>query len=298
MLPTLIFRMFAGVFLLATLCYVSPAQAEISIVDDTQTTITLQEPAQRIVALYDGFYDILDVMGLNQRIVARIDSKTPRPELDHLPLVGGYAGINPERIVAAKPDLVLQFITHPAALAQAQDLRKRGLTVAVFTAKSMEQLNSCVTNLGILTAEQEKAQALCDSVQSRVDVLTNQIKATSNTKPKVFFELRYPNLLGAGSETLAGDIINQLGGQNIIAKPSRASAISEAELFRQNPDVYIVQRGPLNPAPENIAARPGFANLKAVRNNNVIIVDEDVFSHPSPKTLEAIEEMVSKFHPS
>ena len=73
--------------------------------------------------------------------------------------------------------------------------------------------------------------------------------------------------------------------------------LSEEELIRLNPDVYLVQKGPMNPDPSPPGDRPHFQTLAAVIAERTHVVDEKVFSRPGPRNLDAAEELFPLLHP-
>ncbi len=115
-------------------------------------------------------------------------------------------------------------------------------------------------------------------------------------KPVVFYEIRYPNLLGAGADNLVSTIIAEAGGRNLLAdKPGKVLRISAELLMAGNPDIYLYQLGPMNKNPSDPAVRPGFAALGAVKKGMAFAVPEIVFSRPGPRSLETAETLSEIF---
>ncbi|MDR2077179.1 MAG: ABC transporter substrate-binding protein, partial [Desulfovibrio sp.] len=112
--------------------------------------------------------------------------------------------------------------------------------------------------------------------------------------PSVFFEVRYPNLLGAGGQSILTEVIAAAGGANCLAaRRERLVRLSEEVLLLLDPDIYIVQTGAMNPAPGHPETRPLFRALKAVRQEAVLFVAEERFSRPGPGAVDAAEELAA-----
>jgi iron complex transport system substrate-binding protein len=69
-------------------------------------------------------------------------------------------------------------------------------------------------------------------------------------------------------------------------------------LIACNPEAYVIQRGPMNPNPGVPEARPHFGILRAVKEGRVLFVDEQVYSRPGPRSIDAVEELAAFLHPT
>ena len=116
-------------------------------------------------------------------------------------------------------------------------------------------------------------------------------------RPRVFFEVRELNLLAAGQGSLVNDIITRAGGENIVKSPQKLTLYSLEALIQANPEVYIIQKGPMNRSPEDIYTRPYFQELQAVKARRVLVVDESLYSRPGPRSAEAVEQLARFLHP-
>ena len=261
------------------------------IVDDHGDTVTLSAPPQRIISLYGGLTEILNALGVGNRVVA-----CPRGDktVKDVPIVGTHLQPNVEMILALKPDLVVQGGV-AKGIPAFRRLEAAHVPVAMFAPHNFADLFSTITRLGILTGQEKNAAALNHAMQAKLAEVAKRVAGLP--KPKVFFEVRELNLLGAGRGSLVNDIIDRAGGENIITSPHQLVMYSLEALIQANPDVYIIQKGPMNRSPENIYKRPYFKNIKAVKNHRVLVVSESLFSRPGPRSAEAVEELARFLHP-
>ena len=261
------------------------------IVDDHGDTVTLSAPPQRIISLYGGLTEILNALGVGNRVVACTrGDKTVKD----VPIVGTHLQPNVEMILALKPDLVVQGGV-AKGIPAFRRLEAAHVPVAMFAPHNFADLFSTITRLGILTGQEKNAAALNHAMQAKLAEVAKRVAGLP--KPKVFFEVRELNLLGAGRGSLVNDIIDRAGGENIITSPHQLVMYSLEALIQANPDVYIIQKGPMNRSPENIYKRPYFKNIKAVKNHRVLVVSESLFSRPGPRSAEAVEELARFLHP-
>jgi iron complex transport system substrate-binding protein len=268
----------------------------IEIIDDQGYTITLEKSAQRIICLYGAYNEILAAMGLESRLIARTKADVTPDSIRSLPSIGTHMRPNVEAVLGLKPDLIIQGAGRSQAMMPVNQLRRQGLNVAVFSPTTFSQLFDVINRLGVLTGEQKRAQNLISSMNHRLDVVKNALEHVQHI-PKVFFEVRYPNLLGAGRKSIVNDVIEHAGGSNCISLDKKLVRLNMEALIACNPDAYVVQQGPMNRNPSEAVKRPHFHVLKAIKNGKILIVDEHVYSRPGPRSVDAVEHLARFLHP-
>jgi iron complex transport system substrate-binding protein len=274
----------------------TPPAWGIGIVDDLGQKVVLPAPAKRIIALYGAYNEILAAMGLENRIVGRTKADSRPPSILSKPSIGTHMRPNVEIVLGLKPDLAIQSAGRKEALLAVQQIQKEGVAAAVFHPTSFADLFSVIERIGVLTGEPVEAKKLVGSLQSRIDRVKKRIEGISH-RPSIFFEVRYPNLLGAGQRSIVNDIIDQAGGINCVEKEKKLVRMNMEALIKRNPGVYVIQRGPMNQNPSNPSSRPHFQVLRAVKNDRIMVVDEQVYSRPGPRSVEAVEELAAFLHP-
>lgn len=267
----------------------------LSIVDDLGQEVRLAFPARRIIALYGAYNEILAAMGMEDRIVGRTKADMIPPSIASKPSIGTHMRPNIEIILGLKPDLALQSSGRKEALMAVQQIQREGLPVAVFHPEDFEGLFDVIRRIGVLTGKPDRAKALVKSLETRLKRVKGRLQGIS-TRPKVFFEVRYPNLLGAGKRSIVNDIIDHAGGINCIQKEKKLVRIGMEALIEKNPVVYILQRGPMNKNPSEPRSRPHFQVLSAIKTGRVLVVEEQVYSRPGPRSVDAVEELTAFLH--
>jgi iron complex transport system substrate-binding protein len=201
-----------------------------------------------------------------------------------------------ELVLGLQPDLIINAVGRKHGHEVIRQIQQKGFTVAVFQPRNFPELFSVIDRLGILTGEEANAQALVNGQSSRLRQIDLRL-AKSKDRPKVFFEVRYPNLLGAGQGSIVNDVILKAGGLNCLPNAKKLVRINIESLIDYNPDVYVVQKGPMNRNPGSPVSRPNFQVLKAVQQGRVFFVDEYIFSRPGPRSVEAVEKLAAYLHP-
>jgi len=272
------------------------APAEVRVTDDFGQVITLKGPAQRIISLYGAYSEILFAIGAGDRLVARTRADRFPPSILDKPSVGTHLRPNMELVLGLQPDLIINAVGRKHGHEVIRQIQQKGFTVAVFQPRNFPELFSVIDRLGILTGEEANAQALVNGQSSRLRQIDLRL-AKSKDRPKVFFEVRYPNLLGAGQGSIVNDVILKAGGLNCLPNAKKLVRINIESLIDYNPDVYVVQKGPMNRNPGSPVSRPNFQVLKAVQQGRVFFVDEYIFSRPGPRSVEAVEKLAAYLHP-
>ena len=274
----------------------APVQtAPIEVVDDTGVTLTLDKPAERIIALYGAYNELLLALDARDLLVARTVADAHLPELAGLPAIGTHMRPNAELIVAQKPDLVLQLAGRREALLQTEALRKLGINVLTFEMDSFDKMFDVLEKLGRLTGRERKAAGLIRDRRARLATL--RARHAGEKPVRVFYEVRYPNLLAAGQGSIVNEIIAAAGGENVVADDKKLVRFNEEALILADPDAYLIQKGPMNPDPQPLSERAHYRDLRAVRTGRVLVVDEDRFARPGPRAVEAAEELELWLHP-
>ncbi|MFZ2087732.1 MAG: helical backbone metal receptor [Desulfobaccales bacterium] len=278
--------------LVLVLGLLGPAQAaDLQVKDDRGQTMQLSAPPQRIVSLNGGLTEILQELGLAERLVGRTQGDEIAPGI---PAVGTHLQPNVEMIVALRPDLVVQGGVSKGMPAL-ERLEREGVKVAMFAPDDFAGLFSSIKRLGILTGREAAASQLVDRLEKELAAVARRV--TGRQPPRVFFEVRYHNLLAAGQGSIIEDIITRAGGVNVVPSPEKLVPFGLEALLQADPEVYVIQQGPMNRSPEDIYSRPNYQELSAVKNRRVLVVDQGLFSRPGPRSGQAVQQLARFLHP-
>jgi iron complex transport system substrate-binding protein len=259
--------------------------------DDRGQAISLEAPPRRLVSLYGGLTEVLQALGLRDRVVARIQGDDT---LKNIPTVGTHLQPNVEMILGLKPDLVVQGGV-PKGLPALKRLEAEGVPVALFAPHDFPGLFSMIQRLGALTGREAAAAALKSDLEGRLEEIGRRLQGIRPVR--VFFEVRHHNLLAAGRGSMVNDIITRAGGVNIVESSQKLAPFGLEALIKAQPEAYVIQQGPMNRSPEDIYTRPYFQELQAVKARRVLLVEESLFSRPGPRSAAAVEQLARFLHP-
>jgi iron complex transport system substrate-binding protein len=281
----------------------SPAatRGPITLTDGLGNKFTLEKIPQRIVSLAPSNTEILYAIGASGQVIGRDDVSDYPEAVQQLPSVGGGFGqLDTEKIVSLQPDLVLAAAITPPE--QVQALEK--LNLRVYYLPNPTDLNSLYTNLETvaqLTGHLPEAQKLIQSMKSRVEAVEQKVAPLSN-HPLVFYELDStdPNApWTSGPGTFIDTLIDTAGGTNLgHILSSDWAQVNVETLIQQNPDIILLGDYTYgNVTPQDVMAREGWKDIKAVKDGQVYPFDDNLVSRPGPRLVDGLEALAKLLHP-
>ncbi len=273
-----------------------PSSLALQVIDDAGQSIELRQPARRVIPLYGAFAEMLFAVGAGSQVVARTQADRIPAEIEQLPSVGTHMRPNVELIIGLKPDLVVQSASRREATPELDRLREAGIPVAIFSPVSLDEVFSTMLRLGSLTGHAESAEKAVLQLRERLERIRSRV--ISVEKPlSVFYEIRAEPLTTAGAGSIVHRIIEAAGARNAVPNEKGIVQYNFEALLLADPDVYVVQKGPMNRNPLEPGKRSHFDRLRSVRGGRVVFVDELMFSRPGPRSVDAVEELARAIYP-
>lgn len=268
--------------LLLFLCWSVTVFADITVVDDSGTTLVLAEPARKIVSLSPHLTELLFSLGAGDRIEATVDfSDYPEAALN-IPRLGNAFSVSVEAVIEQSPDLIVAWMTGGNHRTFEQ-LRALGYPVFVNEASSLVGIAVAVQQLGILVGKPDRGLELAESF--RVDLERLRQSSGGAGSPKVFFQISDAQLYTVNSQHLIGQAIEVCGAENIFSDVEFfVPMVSYESVVERNPDVLVVS-----------SPYPGYKSAWDDRWNDlgwsgrVRTIDASLITRPSLRMLEGIE---------
>ncbi len=282
----------------------SPGEGSISIVDDLNQTIVLKQPAKRIISLYSAHTENLIALGLGPEIIGV--STTESDSVAQSKPVFDYRA-DPEKVLAAEPDVVIirPFIkqSYPDFI---KTLEQANIKIVCLYPEKFEDFDSYIHKLAVLTGREQQATDRLAAFHSKLTEIAART-AKAPAKKQVYFESTATEYRTITPASMPGIVLNLAGAINVAADAQAiktASSIaaygSERLLMKADEiDVFLAQRGPMNPGitVDAIKQRPGFDKIKAVRQGQVYIVEERLVSSPTFRLAEGVEQLAKLIYP-
>jgi iron complex transport system substrate-binding protein len=256
---------------------------------------------RRIVCLTAETTEIAYLVGAGDRVVG-VPGTAQRPEAAREKArVGGFTTFRLDKILALDPDLVLAFSDLQKDVVR--DLVGAGVSVLCTNQRSFDEALEAILLIGGALGREDAARGLIADIRDEV----KQVREYSSVwpdRPRVYFE-EWPDPMIAGIRWVS-ELIEIAGGNDVFAElrakgAARDRVVDPAEVRRRDPEIVLASwcGKPVDVA--SIQARPGWADLSAVRGGQVHEIDgADVLS-PGPSLmigLRRIHEIIQDFQAS
>src|SRR6266498_1864723 len=225
-------------------------------------------PPERIVCLTEETVETLYLLGEERRIVG-VSGYAVRPARvrREKPRISAFISADFEKILALEPDLVLAFSDLQADIAA--ELIRRNVAVHAFNQRDIAGILDMIRTLGALGEARERAGAL-------------------KRRPRVYFE-EWDEPMISGIRWVT-ELIEIAGGIDVFPALSRRKnakdrIVSAEHLIAANPDIIVGSWCGKKFVPAKVAARPGFADVAAVRDGFLREIKSPLILQPGPAAL-------------
>ena len=267
------------------------ADTSVTVTDMTGRTVTLKEPATRVVALTASDCEILFAIGAGDTLVGRGTYCDYPAEVLDVPAVDSGSETNIEQILALEPQVLLMS-TMSQTEEQVKQLEDAGVHVVVSNAQDIAGVYTAIEMIGALMGKDAEAASVVNDMKSTFQEI--QENATGDGSETIYFEvspLEY-GLWAAGANTFMDEIANMVGLTNCFADVDGWGEISEEQVLERDPDYILTISLYYGEGPkpeEEIMARPGWENVTAVKNQAILNLQNNELSRPAPRLAEGAQ---------
>jgi iron complex transport system substrate-binding protein len=274
------------ILLAAHLLSVAVPTSALTVVDDLGVELRLERPAQRVISLSPHLTELMYSIGAGDRLAGVVRGSDFPVEAAALPEIGDASGLDFERILHSRPDLVLAWGSGNRLVDIAR-LRALGLRVLVLEPLRIEDIPRHVRLLGELTGSGGQAQAVARDFERRVGALRDRYAGRAPVR--VLFEIWHRPLFTVNGDHFISKVLGLCAAQNIFADlPRLAGEVSVEQALVLDPDAIVVG-SEADDAGVNRWAE--FSYLKAVRSANVFAISADLITRQTPRVVDAAERM-------
>jgi iron complex transport system substrate-binding protein len=240
----------------------------------------------RIVSLSPTATESLFAIGAGKQVVA-VDELSDYPRRAPRTKLSGYSP-NVEAIAGYRPDLVVLFgdVSDVAG-----GLRKLGIRVLIQEpAKSLAGTYAQIQQLGAVTGHRKAAGALVKRMKRSI---ARVLASTPQRRLSVYHELT-PDFYSTTSNTFIGRIYKLFGLRNIADAADSTNSgfpqLSAEYIVSANPSLIVLADSRCcGQSASTVAARPGWANITAVRTRSIVAIDDSVASRWGPRVVQFVQ---------
>jgi iron complex transport system substrate-binding protein len=247
--------------------------------------VTIEQRPERIVSLSASNTETLYAVGAGDQVVAVDDQSDYPPDAPKTDLSGLTPNI--EAISNYDPDLVV--------ISDDADNLVESLTaikvpvLAVPAAKTLDDVYAGMEALGKATGHSDEAADLVERTKSGLDKVVADTKKPA-TALTYYHELD-TTLYSATSKTFIGQVYG------LFADPADVDAggypqLSNEAILQADPDlIFLADVQCCKQSAATVAARPGWNTLKAVKNGNVVELNDDLASRWGPRVVDLAQSI-------
>jgi len=269
-----------------------PAHAAVSVVDDAGQTVTLAQPARRIISLAPHVTELIYAAGGGDRIVGTVSYSDYPPQAREIPRVGDNKALDLERIAALKPDLIVVW-RHGNAQKQTDRLRALGMPLFFSEPHKLEGIPDNLEKLGTLMGTESVANRSAADFRQQVDTLR---KTYAGRAPvTVFYQVWQQPLMTLNGQHMVSDLLALCGGQNLFAKEAPlVPTVSVEAVVAGNPEAMITAgMGATRPDRPlgDFSMWEKWKQITAVARNNLFVIDGDLVNRAGPRVVKGAAEI-------
>ena len=256
--------------------------------------VTVKARPERIVSLAATATEDLYAVGAGAQVVA-VDQDSDYP---HGVPVTKLSGLTPnlEAIARYRPDLVISYQNSGGLVS---GLGKLGVPVLIEPpAASLNDAYTEIDQIGQATGHSAQAGRTVAAMKARIAAEVRQA-GSSHQGLTYYWELTANPYYSVASSTFIGQIVGLFGLKDIADAANKASDGGYPELSAE----YVVTAQPRiifladnqaadgGQTPAVVAARPGWSAIPAVRDHEVVGLNDDIASRWGPRLPQLVEQI-------
>jgi iron complex transport system substrate-binding protein len=279
-------RMLAG---LAICTIALSGHAAITVRDDDGKPVTLQKPAQRVIAMAPHVTELLFAAGGGDKIVGAVNYSDYPEAAKKIPNIGDNRQVDMERVAAMKPDLIVIWM-HGSSERQIETLRQLGIPLFHSEPKKLAEIPDSLERLGQLLGTEAVANKAAAELRDQLASLTAQY--SKRPPVRVFYQVWDKPLYTLSGSHIISDAMRVCGGENVFASMKVTAPVVDVEgVLREDPEAVFAT------AEKNYGGvnlwRP-YKSMLAVRNDNLFTVDGRLLNRAGPRMIRGTAVLCEK----
>ncbi len=270
----------------------APAASFPATVTGANGPVTIAKRPERILSLSATATEMLFAIGAGPQVTAVDDQSNFPPEAPKTDLSAYKPNI--EAIVGKTPDLVVLSDDLGSVVSGLAAAKVPALVLPA--AKTLDDSYAQLRTLGTATGHPAEANRVADEMRTGIDkVVADRAGKAGGLS---FYHELDDIFYSVASNTFIGSIYAKLGMKNIADEAKDISSgypqLSAEFIVQRNPDlVFLADTKCCKQNAATFGSRPGFAKLSAVKNGNVVSLDDDVASRWGPRVVELLRTVAA-----
>jgi iron complex transport system substrate-binding protein len=257
----------------------------VTVTPPTGKPVTIERRPAHIVSLSASNTETLFAVGAGKQVVAVDDQSdypagVPKTDLSGLtPNVEAISKYNPDLVVIS--DNADNLVESMSAI---------GVPVLTVPAPAtLDDVYSGMELIGKATGHPDEATDLADQTRAGLDKIVADTPKPAS--PLTYYHEVDQTLYSATSKTFIGQVYGLFGLTNIADPADKDKGgypqLSNEAILRANPDlIFLADAQCCAQNATTVAARPGWNTLAAVKNGNIVALDDDLASRWGPRIVD------------
>lgn len=258
--------------------------------------VTLAQQAPRIVTAGGSITEVVYALGQGEHIVATDSTSMFPSEARQLPKIGYFRQIGTESVLSFQPTLLLGApATGPQGMLEQLDAV--GIQIHILGEnKSLEGLQSLITDIGELLQAKQKSAELIDQINAEVSNIKTRATQLLVKPVTALFVLSNSDrgLTVAGTNTVPQALFDELGIRNAASALEGYKIMDNEAIVAANPSIVFLanHRFPSDADHHVICAHPALLSTDVSQTCNVHTLDSSKSLGLSPRFPEAMAEIL------
>ncbi len=258
-------------------------------VDYAGRKIRFEKPPESFISTHPANTEILFALGLGHQVKAVTIYCDYPPEIEEQRLAWGEW--DQERLGAMVPALLLagerqELMTDFAAMIP-------GLSSFILAPKHYDEVVEAILLVGeIVDREGSAAEIAATMVEKKELIRRHAARIQPAERPTVLVLASFEEMMAAGENTFANELIDLAGGINVAAPGEGFYALGEDELLSRDPEVIIF----ITPWEESFSELDWRHDLKAFQNNRIYSLEGAIVLRPGPRLAQGLEAIFECLH--
>jgi iron complex transport system substrate-binding protein len=267
------------------------ARAGITVLDDDGNPVTLQRPAQKVIAMAPHVTELLFAAGGAERIIGAVSYSDYPEAAKRVPHIGSNRQIDMERVIAMKPDLIVVWM-HGSSERQIEQLRALGIPLFHSEPRKLDDIAESLLKLGKLMGTESVAEPAAAEVRSKLAALAARY---ANRSPvRMFYQVWDKPLYTLNGGHIVSDAIRLCGGENIFASMKVTAPVVGVEAVLQADPEAIFSSAERSESDGGVNLWKPFPNMTAVRRANLFRIDGNLLNRSGPRMVAGTAALCEK----
>jgi len=257
---------------------------------ETKVNEKSEKKYDRIVVLDPAVVEMVYLLGGEDKLVgiAKLERSKiwPEEKTEKVESVGTFINPSLEKIIALKPDLVIESFHSSDAIDK--NLTSNNIEIIKIQANSIEDIFKNFQKVAKILGKEKEAEKIIAEKKQKIE----EIKKIDTAEKKGLFILAPTPMRVFGKGTLPNDIMEMLNIKNIAAGMEGMSPTLTPEyIIKENPDIILTF---VKDPQEIVKANPQIKDISAIKNNKFVVLETGQILRGSPRMIDYIADVYQK----